>query len=419
MKSIRLSNSLLISFYFFLIVTEAEKLLQNLIIIYGQYRSFDITCPYIFKHLVKPNLPAKVLIIISKRKVGTVSFKPAALDCLKMFKYRDEIIVTVLDGYLPDFNQSKPEFQVTEAAVNWAEKSNNSFEYILKVRTDNMVRADIDLKTIFGDSDNKQFTKKFSSFESTFRLLWGEKYQRFPTWQDVVWGWVFTAGNDFFISPMVFGDPRSVWCPVSPKEWNKNLKEYIYKLTAPSEECSSRCYYSYTKMSINNALSIHKVLYLIGSTWIHFGPASLFMQAAHDVVSKFGTLDWSELGYSIKRWDWETVISDKEYLKDHPDPKWLWVTESQFRAVHMHNGWNLIDLVKIDDYIKSFNGSHLLSFEEEFQNPNLKFYLFRDCSQARLRVGCGCYNPSTKSYQLITKAHRLFVSTQQVQRRLL
>ncbi len=44
--------------------TASEVSKTTLVIIYGEYRTFDMTCAGIFEHLVKPNMPAMVLLAV-------------------------------------------------------------------------------------------------------------------------------------------------------------------------------------------------------------------------------------------------------------------------------------------------------------------------------------------------------------------
>jgi hypothetical protein len=128
-------------------------------------------------------------------------------------------------------------------------------------------------------------------------------------------------------------------------------------------------------MSLVSSYIIHR---------IHFGPFELVRNASYDVVHSFGTLRWCTFGY------------------DDTNSRWENVPESQFRLVHLINNINLIDLMNIEDYVKSFDYEDSTSLIEDFHNPNLHFYLLRDCKRTPKRRECAI---NSDRYQKVYPLH--------------
>jgi hypothetical protein len=185
------------------------------------------------------------------------------------------------------------------------------------------------------------------------------------------------TGVEAFVDSMVFNTPQSPWCLVHPNEWNWNIKKHIYSLSLPSSvNCTHSCQHYYAKHALVNITKIFPRVYLIGSTWIHFGPSQLIIDISKQVIQNFGTLDWNNFGFS---------------LHGHVDnPLWLNVTESQFRLTHLLNAkkFNLIDIVHVPDYDKSFDVKDENSIEDDLKNKNLQMWLLRTCDKHPMRKNC-------------------------------
>jgi hypothetical protein len=170
----------------FISSSETSNNKQNLIVIYGLYRTFDTTCTHIFKHLVKPNLPGEVVIILHNQNLTV--FNDDAIDCMKPYN----TIITVLNGTIKNENLSYIEFQLMERAIEWIKENNKTFEYILKVRADNMVMSSLRIRNIYGEGSD--FVHNYELFENAYQVMHNDKKNQIATWNDVLWAWVFTAG---------------------------------------------------------------------------------------------------------------------------------------------------------------------------------------------------------------------------------
>jgi hypothetical protein len=117
-----------------------------------------------------------------------VIFNKQAAICMKPYEH----IVTVLDGNIKNVNMTFIEFQLMEHAIKSISESEEIYSYVLKIRADNMVHSPIRLKTIYGEG--KDFHQKYALFENAFELLYSYVKKTKPSWNDVLWAWIFTAG---------------------------------------------------------------------------------------------------------------------------------------------------------------------------------------------------------------------------------
>mmetsp|Transcript_34181 Transcript_34181/g.32589 ORF Transcript_34181/g.32589 Transcript_34181/m.32589 type:complete len:369 (+) Transcript_34181:139-1245(+) len=349
-------------------LVEADR---TLIVIYGQYRSFDITCPYLMKNIVQPNLP-NARIIISLDEVHPVKFSPVAGLCLYPFLSN----ITVLGKRKDDDNKSRVpiEFLLMINALDYLASHNETYDYAIKVRTDNMILSPIrKVSALYGNFNRSQVNQHLNKFKKTLSFHYGRK----PTNRESIYAWIITGGMSFFIPSMVFppqtGPPCycNPWCFKNSTIWNKNILMYI--------EGNSTLDQLNFESSIRDVMSKFKVIYLIGSTWVHFGPFELIREASYDIVRSYGTLRWNQFGYN------DTLL------------RWEKVTESHMRLTHLANNWNLIDLGI--DYGKSFNVEEDKdSLTENSHDPNLHTYLFRNCKRHPKRGECAI---NSDKYQTI------------------
>jgi hypothetical protein len=105
-------------------------------------------------------------------------------------------IITVLNGSIDSVNMSFIEFQLMDHAIKSVRKTEALYSYVLKIRADNMVNSPIRLKAIYGEG--KDFIHRFAVFENSFQLLYKFFKKARPSWNDILWAWIFTAGLNFF-----------------------------------------------------------------------------------------------------------------------------------------------------------------------------------------------------------------------------
>jgi hypothetical protein len=170
---------------------------------------------------------------------------------------------------------------------------------------------------------------------------------------------------------MLFKYNGAVWSRVDAVQWNQNIRDYVTNNTnrnsVPVAESASASYdatrenYEASVLrTILNVTSTFKILYLIGSTWVHFGPYDLVREESRDILQNFGKLTWEsgpKKGYD----------------------SWKDVHESQVRLVHRMKGWNLIGLENSADYKASFDSFQKTGLIDEMSDPTLLAWLVRLC----------------------------------------
>jgi hypothetical protein len=112
-------------------------------------------------------------------------------------------------------------------------------------------------------------------------------------------------------------------------------------------------------------------MYLIGSTWIHFGYAKDVYDLSIELEDKHTMMNWKDKkDDDILEW-----IDHKNEKRSLVQSEWRNITDDQIRLIHHLKNIFLIDLVNKHDYIESFDASHSLFLNKK--NPNLCAFLVR------------------------------------------
>jgi hypothetical protein len=106
---------------------------------------------------------------------------------------------------------------------------NETFNYAIKVRTDNAVLAPLRrISAVYGHF-NKSHDEHIRKFQRDLCILYGRK----PTNREFVYAWIISAGTIFFQQLMTFpyelGPPFycGPWCFKNSTIWNKSSLDYI------------------------------------------------------------------------------------------------------------------------------------------------------------------------------------------------
>lgn len=366
-----------------------------LIILYGQFRTLEQTCDSIFSHIVRFNQPADIVISID----GTHFPMPPRLlhDCMDEFYDKIHLITGTFDDERFTFGDIK-EFILLKRAFDYVAAQMFEYDYAIKVRTDNFVKVDIDVLTIFCKSS--AFYLKYLSYEKQFQAEYWSLYQKPPTHNDVLLAYILTSGIREFNYPVLYYPRNSPYCFINNLFWNKDLVAYISSLPALEKTT-----YQYHKMQLKTQIldiySKFPILYLIGNTWIQYGNFSLMREVNELTVKRFGSFRWNVTRNSHGDFDlpeghtwplsWiqnRTDIMKKIYEED----QWLHVTESQFRLAHRALKYNLIDLYNHKDEATTFYPEEASLFGE-INDPKLIVWLLRDCRKQRWwRLECQKYS---------------------------
>jgi hypothetical protein len=354
-------------------VCAADGDFNSIIIIYGQLRTFSLTCGGIFENVVKQNAPAKVIINIDGGET-----ERRLLDQDKNIKQCLRYYEGVIDFIVEGINKKTAlhhgmEFDLMDRALDLIELNHYHARYIIKVRSDNFINAPIDIAAAFGLGSS--FMYKFVELQHQYaKLVRSHKETTVDTsnspvvdaglvpsfvFADHLWAWVFTAGIPQLLRPMLFEPSPSPWSFLNATAWNENMKSYIYATYNRSLPVSvAHEYYGYSDLVVSALADIHskyEVVYLMGRTWVHFGRYNTIAKISRDIVPDYGRLAWNVSGTLQKalppgyQWPFK---DDKlvEEGKRYNTFEWREVTESQLRLEHLKHGVNLVDMQnRLDD----------------------------------------------------------------------
>jgi hypothetical protein len=198
---------------------------KTLIVIYGQYRTFDNTCPLLMKNIVRPNLP-NIKIVFILDEIHPIKFSAVAGLCLYPYlKY-----ITVLGKIINDTKSNVPiEFVLMTQALDYLAFKNETFDYAIKVRTDNVVLSPLrSISAVYGHF-NGSHDVHMRKFQTDLCILYGRK----PTNREFIYAWISTAGTSFFQQLMIFppqiGPPFycGPWCFKNSTIWNINSLDNV------------------------------------------------------------------------------------------------------------------------------------------------------------------------------------------------
>ena len=357
----------------------STRLARVLVVVFGAYRSFDRTCESIARHVIAPNAPhVRVILSVDEEKPLLLSEQTG--DCLAPFAHSLSILAERIQ---PSPKTSAPaEFRLIERALTFTRALNESFDFMVKVRTDLQANVAIPpMAQIYGEGrlvsslSRSKRRERFDQFERAVRALYLAKAKRSPSAADTARAFILTAGIPEFLEPMLFHPSPSPWSMGDHEFLRKNVEDALRKI-----ESTERTSFVRILRKIHQS---HQIAYLIGSTWLNFGRYKDIERLSLDLLTLFGSLTWREHGFD-----------DSEGNRVHGyvmRQQWRSVTESQLRLAHKKLNIELIDLINIHDYEKSFNGSDRSRLSVDNKDPTLMFYLLRDCTRGKFRAECDVY----------------------------
>lgn len=314
---------------------------KTLVVIYGLVRTLQQTYISIFENLIKVNKPCDVIFSIDEPANNI------PVDVINKFQ---PYIKTILDPTTHQAQDGRIEFYLMDKVIKTLGETINEYRYVLKVRCDNYLKHPIKLDYVYGRHP------KFGGAYKSFHIKLEKTLNKQCSQAELLWSWVYTAGIETMIKPMLVDEPKSPWCLLHPLQWNKDIKTNIMKNYKPSGDISA------IKQYLSLIHKKYKIVYLIGSTWIHFGQKNNMIDISQKIHADYGKLAWKQFGF------------DDSKLKN----KWLDVTESQMRLSHRKHKYNLIDLVNQADYDTSFDDKGINNLEKDIVNQDTMFWLLRD-----------------------------------------
>ena len=368
---------------------------NTIVVIYGQLRTFPLTCSGIFEHVIKQNAPCKIIINIdggeNERKILAEDKQIRA--CLNMYLSSIDFIV---DGiHKKTALHHGMEFDLMDRALDHIEAKQYTSNYLIKVRSDNFINAPIDIATAFGNSSS--FIHKFITFQQQF-----SKTMSIPpsddsfVLADQLWPWVFTAGIPQLVRPMFLEPSPSPWSFLNATAWNADMKQYIYdKYSQVLPVATMKEFYTYHALVQEALVDIHErftVAYLLGRTWVHFGRFSTIARISRDIVHDYGYLGWnvSTSHQAVLPPGYQWPFTGAQLVGEghrYDIFEWREVTESQLRLEHWKQGVNLVDMQNAFDDAKSF-GVLPGSVWEDVQDDRLVAFILRTCAMQLTRGEC-------------------------------
>lgn len=159
---------------FFGLYKPLPRVNNTLIILFGQYRTFDITCAALFKHLVHPNLPAKIVIVLDEG--DEFLFNLEVNSCIQ--PYEEDFLGLIHGAHVVQTCNNKKliEFCMPKVAIDFVNRNYPMliFDYIIKSRVDVMVTSDIRVNVI--SAEHPQFFFEFTSKYYYFKFLFHKFY---------------------------------------------------------------------------------------------------------------------------------------------------------------------------------------------------------------------------------------------------
>lgn len=348
--------------------------IMNLVVIYGQYRNFDTTCPSLVANIIAPNLPAHIILVLDERK----HFQLEHIGKACMQPFLDHLTILTEPGCAKD---DLVEFCLVNKAMEHAAKMSVVFHYTIKARTDNIVLVPLRVSTVF--AANTDIFVHFLEFRKALERMRFERNLTRPSYQDLIWSWLLAAGSERLIEPMLLtpiepGCHEGRFTCLSPYEWNENMRQFIYSNVPDRNERSWHRYNKHVVKDIRKVTSNFELVYLLGRTWVQFGRSSVVSKIGFDVIKYWKTLTWNSTR------DEAFFFLGKTRL-----PFWRDVQESQLRLVHLINKWNLVDIPNDagDKLTFSYSTDHT-SILENVMDPKLFIWLLRTCDRAQNKYEC-------------------------------
>lgn len=341
---------------------------HTLVIVYGQVRTLRLTALSIYHKILAPNHPYHVLLAIDG------GFDDIPPNVLKLFGPR------LIDVYTTRFetededdhdqqqqqrrlprDHNRIEFAlVHNALTRLTPAQKERYLFMIKVRTDLYIREPIDLHGIYCIRSIPEFRAAWQRFKDT------PKIKALSTTTEQMQAWFLTGGGIKFFASR-YSDthrPVSPWSLSNTVDWNQKLWDQLS---------------TYHNTPVNQQRLLReigrRVVYLIGSTWLHFGYFEIMEDLVRDIFLGHGTYLWpGKANDDLLQW-----TDHKGIVRSKPQSEWKWITDDQLRLCHtLHHGNDcfLIDLVNPEDYIESFDATH--SLKENIANPGLFGFIVRE-----------------------------------------
>lgn len=302
---------------------------RTLLIIQGAYRTFDAVVDSIVKNLILANEPCEVIVSLDqpppKLSVALEKLRPFLLSPSVVYPNESEV-------YLG----TRIEFAQQVRALKAIESQLNNFKFLMKTRTDVMVKQSFRFTAVSGHGH--LFPDTFQQFVESLM-----PYKNIMTACDVLLLWFMCAGNFYFARTMFNPNHLMAWSPVGPYAMIPELYNHITQLCNEGEEDTWALLRDAKKMQtvVKHLFQKHHVMFVVGNTWIGFGRRDDFLPVYNEMFVKYGNLSWNTYH--------DTLWHGDKWPVQHP------VTESIFRIAHLNHNKSLVDIFNKNDHTITFS----------------------------------------------------------------
>lgn len=336
--------------------------MKTLIIIFGELRTIDACVVSLLDNIIIPNKPCDIILSID----GEYKNIPTSLLSL-LNPYIIDIYTT--QNKIVERDHHRIEFFLVSEALKRAQDYIDQYTFVAKVRTDIYIKYPLPIKTIYGQCAPLYFRNVFLPFIKQTSINWKDNPD------EAIKAWFLTGGQSFFISKQLDEEhpPKSPWCIDNVFDWNSDLFRKIRCIcdARRHHDSASQLSVEFIQYIIRELSRDEHIVYLIGSTWIHFGYTDDILRTSIDLCIQYTTLV-----YPHKREDDILEWHDhKNQIRSKSQQDWKLITDNQIRMIHRTHKFHLFDLVNDADYIESFDASH--SHNVNRKDPALFAWLVR------------------------------------------
>lgn len=335
--------------------------MKTLVVIFGQVRTLSACIMSIYEKILLVNRPCSVVLAID----GKYQDIPKdVLDLLNPFLI-DIYVTHNKEDHVQRDNQGI-EFSLVSNALERV-NCDDDFDFILKVRTDIFVRYPVDIRTIYGMCSQQQFEKNFLEFSTNLKMDWTTNLFI------VLRAYLLTGALPFFVHKQTdeLHPPISPWSTKTVYEWNADLFEKLEVICGMVLKRGQSPTIAYVHNLVKKLYRDFHVVYLIGSTWIHFGYARDIANTSRLLVEKHATMKWP----TFEDEDELEWVDHKGQRRSLPQKEWMKITDDQMRMVHHLHGYSLMDLVNPEDYRESFDAVRTLQVNKK--RPDMFAWIVR------------------------------------------
>lgn len=333
--------------------------MKTLVVIFGQVRTLSSCVLSIYDKILLTNRPCSVVLAID----GKYQDIPKdVIDLLSPFLL--DIYVTHNRENVQRDHQIIEFFLVSKAL----ERVNiDDFQFMLKIRTDIFIRYPICIKTIYGMCSQQQFQKTFEEFCTKLSLDWKSNPLKAIT------SYLFTGSLKFFITRQLDKNnpPRSPWSTKNIYEWNNTFITQLSEIFERMQLRNQKPTLAYIHNLVRKLCQDFHIVYLLGSTWIHFGYAKDLYELSNLLLEKHTTMKWPNV-YDDQEMEWTDHKNEKRTMIQS---EWRKITDDQMRMVHHLHNYTLIDLVNPADYVESFDAVYTHQINKK--RPDLFAWIVR------------------------------------------